>query len=78
VWLAVAPRTTRKIHVVGFAGAGKAYGRRQPWGEADTVVAGGAGFRYLIARKLHMYAGLDVARGPEDTAFYIQVGSAWR
>ena len=64
--------------LVAFGGVGKAYGRRQPWSEADTVAAGGAGLRYLIARKLHLYAGLDVARGPEDTALYIQVGSAWR
>jgi surface antigen Omp85-like protein len=63
---------------VGFAGVGKAYGRRQSWDAADTVVAGGAGFRYLVARKLNLYAGLDVARGPEDTAIYIQMGSAWR
>ena len=41
-------------------------------------MAGGAGFRYLIARKLGLYTGIDVARGPETTAFYIQVGSAWR
>ena len=64
--------------LVGFAGAGKAYGRRQTWDEADTVVAGGAGFRYLIARKLNMYAGLDLAQGPEKTAIYLTVGSAWR
>ena len=69
---------TPRWALVAFAGAGKAYGRRQAWGEADTVVAGGAGFRYLVARKLNMYAGLDVARGPEDGAIYIQVGSAWR
>ena len=69
---------TPRWALVAFAGAGKAYGRRQSWGEADTVVAGGAGFRYLVARKLDMYAGLDVARGPEDSAIYIQVGSAWR
>jgi hypothetical protein len=25
-----------------------------------------------------MYAGLDVARGPEDTAVYLQAGGAWR
>jgi len=34
--------------------------------------------RYLIARRLGIYMGADVARGPETTAFYIQVGSAWR
>jgi hypothetical protein len=64
--------------LVGFAGVGKAYGRRQSWSESDTVAAGGVGFRYLVARKLNLYAGLDVARGPEDTAVYLQVGSAWR
>jgi hypothetical protein len=63
---------------IGFGGIGKAYGRRLAWSAADAVVAGGAGFRYLVSRKLGMYAGLDVARGPEDTAVYIQVGSAWR
>jgi hypothetical protein len=37
-----------------------------------------AGFRYLIARRLGIYMGIDIARGPEETAFYIQAGSAWR
>jgi hypothetical protein len=36
------------------------------------------GVRYLIARRLGIFVGADVARGPETTAFYIQVGSAWR
>ena len=64
--------------LVGFAGAGKAYGRRQSWDESKNVFAGGVGFRYLVARKLGMYAGIDVARGPEESAFYITAGSAWR
>lgn len=64
--------------LVGFAGAGKAYGTNTTFADAMTVSAGGAGFRYLIARKLGLYAGLDVARGPEDTVVYLQVGSAWR
>jgi hypothetical protein len=63
---------------VAFGGAGKAYGRRQAWDEAKTVGAGGVGLRYLVARKLGMYAGLDVARSATDSAVYIQVGSAWR
>ena len=64
--------------LVGFAGGGKAYGRRQSWDESKNVFAGGVGFRYLVARKLGLYAGLDVARGPEESAFYITAGSAWR
>jgi hypothetical protein len=69
---------TPRWAVVGFGGAGKAYGGRVSFSDADTVAAGGVGFRYLIARKLGLYAGIDVARGPEEVAVYIQVGSAWR
>ena len=35
------------------------------------------GFRYLIVRKFGLHSGVDVARGPEDTYLYIQIGSAW-
>lgn len=68
---------TPRWALIGFAGAGKAFGQRVDWTEAETVVAKGAGFRYLLARKLSLYGGLDFARGPEDRAFYIQVGGAW-
>ena len=69
---------TPRWAIVAFGGAGKAYGRRQAWDEAKTVGAGGVGFRYLVARKLGLYAGLDVARGPEEGAVYLTAGSAWR
>jgi len=69
---------TSRWSAVGFGGVGKAYGDATSFADARAVAAGGVGFRYLIARKLGLYAGLDVARGPEDTAIYIQVGSAWK
>ncbi len=69
---------TARWVLLGFAGAGRAFGERTDWGDAETVVSKGFGFRYLLARKLGLYGGLDFARGPEDRAFYIQVGSAWR
>ena len=68
---------TRRWAVLGFVGAGKAYSERVSWSEAETPVSRGVGLRYLIARKLGLYAGIDVARGPEESAFYIQVGGAW-
>ena len=37
----------------------------------------GAGFRYLIMRLLKARVGLDIARGPEETAYYLTFGSAW-
>jgi hypothetical protein len=48
-----------------------------PFADAEAVTAGGVGVRYFIARKLGMHIGVDVARGPEDTVVYLQVGSAW-
>jgi outer membrane protein assembly factor BamA len=41
------------------------------------VVTGGTGFRYELARKYGLHAGLDAAFGPDGTVFYIQFGSAW-
>ncbi len=65
--------------ILGFTGAGKAYGgRADSFSDATTVTSVGAGFRYMIARKLGISLGVDVARSKDDNAFYIQVGSAWR
>jgi len=69
---------TPRWALIGFVGAGRAWGRRDSFGDATTAVAKGAGFRYLLARKLGMYGGLDYAWGPDDHTFYIQMGSAWR
>jgi len=67
----------KRVSVVGFAGAGKAWSDIQGIERDRSVVTGGAGLRYEIARKYGIHAGLDVAWGPDDTALYIQVGGAW-
>ena len=41
------------------------------------VVSGAVGFRYELARKFGMHAGLDVGFSEGTTAIYIQVGNAW-
>jgi hypothetical protein len=64
--------------LVGFGGVGQAVGSNDEFGgESYLVKAGGVGVRYFIAREFGLHVGLDVARGPEETAVYIQVGSAW-
>ncbi|MBW2273001.1 MAG: BamA/TamA family outer membrane protein [Deltaproteobacteria bacterium] len=68
-------RVWKRWSLVGFFGAG--WTTNSLSGDNGPFPAGGGGFRYLLARKLGMQVGVDVARGPEDTAFYIQVGSAW-
>ena len=63
--------------LVGFGGAGKAYNSGYKETNSDMIISKGGGFRYLIARKLGLQMGIDIAQGPDDTALYIQFGSAW-
>ncbi len=60
---------TPRWALIGFAGHGKA---------DESASAWGVGIRRLVARRLGIYMGVDLARGPEETAIYIQAGSAWR
>jgi hypothetical protein len=63
--------------VLGFVGSGRAAGTLDQLDSAPGRNTFGTGFRYLIARKYGLHSGVDVARGPEDTYVYIQIGSAW-
>lgn len=67
----------KRWSLVGFAGAGLAQADIRGTERERSVVTGGGGFRYEIARKYGIHAGVDVAFGPDETALYIQVGSAW-
>ena len=67
---------TPRWALVGFGGAGKAYNDGKK-GDTDIIHSKGLGIRYLIASKLGLQMGLDIAKGPDDTAFYIQFGSSW-
>jgi len=68
---------TSRHSLVGFAGAGKAIADGDSFQDSSWRVSGGAGYRYLIARKLKLRAGIDIARGPEDWAYYIVFGTNW-
>jgi hypothetical protein len=63
--------------VLAFGGVGQARLDSGPLRRDRTAGAGGVGFRYELARRFGLHAGIDVARGPEETAVYLQVGSAW-
>jgi outer membrane translocation and assembly module TamA len=69
---------TDRWSLVGFAGTGAAWGSGVSFDDAQRPVSVGAGFRYLIARRLGLYVGMDFARSTADRAFYITVGNAWR
>lgn len=63
--------------LVGFGGKG--------WTSADiagidtqqSISAWGAGGRYKLLKDQGVWVGIDIARGPEDTAYYVQVGHPW-
>ncbi len=67
----------KRWSLIGFVGKGFAGGDIPRFDTDDNIVTYGAGFRYLLARKFNMHVGIDVAKGPEDTAFYLQMGHAW-
>lgn len=68
---------TPRWSALAFAGAGWADNTGSDLFSSSSRVSRGAGLRYNIARHYGMHVGLDVARGPEDTVWYVQVGSAW-
>jgi hypothetical protein len=67
----------RRFSLVGFAGVGAAWNDLTRFRASQTVVTGGVGFRYELARRYGIHMGLDVAFGPDNAAVYVQVGSAW-
>jgi hypothetical protein len=69
----VSPRWT----LVGFAGVGWVAEKSDELDDAEDQWAGGTGFRYLIARQYDLRLGCDVARGPDDWAFYVTIGTGW-
>lgn len=60
-----------------FGGGGKAFDTWSAFGDAKWVTTIGSGFRYLMARKFQLRMGIDVAKGPENWAYYIVFGSSW-
>jgi len=67
-----------RVSLVGFMGIGWAADSTSDLNDAPSRVTKGVGIRYYTAKKLGMHGGIDVARGPEETAFYLTFGSAWR
>ena len=68
---------TPRWSVNGFVGAGQAADDFSRLGDVSTRVTKGIGFRYLVMRLLRARLGIDIARGPEETAIYLTFGSAW-
>jgi len=68
---------TRRWGMVAFGGYGQTFNYSHDLLKGSKAWSAGAGVRYLIARRLGLKMGIDVARGPEDWAIYVVFGSAW-
>ncbi|MFG6079649.1 BamA/TamA family outer membrane protein [Paracoccus litorisediminis] len=63
---------------VVFGGYGESFVSHTKLYDAEgDIWAYGAGVRYKLARKIGLDVGLDLAKGPEESIFYIQFGHAW-
>ncbi len=67
----------KRFSLVGFVGGGTAWNDFERFSKSLSIVTGGTGFRYELARKYGLHMGLDVAFGPDDPVVYVQFGSAW-
>jgi len=67
----------RRWSLMGFGGVGKAFNDWSNASDATLAYSFGSGFRYLLARKFKLRVGVDIARGPEEWAYYIVFGSNW-
>ncbi|KAF2083043.1 BamA/TamA family outer membrane protein [Flavobacterium sharifuzzamanii] len=67
----------RRWSLMGFGGLASAFDDCDQAFAKPVVYSYGTGFRYLIARKFKLRMGVDVAKGPEEWAYYIVFGSNW-
>ncbi len=68
---------TKRWSAVVFGGAGKGFDEYDEFSDAEWAYSYGIGARYLLARKLNLRAGVDIAMGPEGFTYYIIFGTGW-
>ncbi len=68
---------TRRWSLVFFGGMGKGFDEFSKFNDAEWAWSYGGGFRYLMARKLGLRMGVDLAMGPEGFAYYLVFGTSW-
>jgi hypothetical protein len=68
-------RFTERIGAVAFGGVGSVAPDFAGWEE--TLWSAGAGFRWVIAPKNNISLRVDIARGRDETVYYVGVGEAF-
>lgn len=68
---------TPKWAMIGYAGSGKVSSDLPFFDTDQDIYNYGVGARYRIFEVQNIWLGIDIARGPEETNWYIQIGQAW-
>ncbi len=68
---------TRRWSLVGFVGSGRTWSDSKYMSDDTWHWAGGAGFRYLVARLFKLRMGFDVAVSKDQFAYYFVFGHYW-
>ena len=68
-------RLATRWTALAFAGLG--WRERPPVKDDESIYNFGVGGRFKVLKDREVWVGLDIAQGPEDTYWYIQVGQAW-
>jgi len=70
-------KMSERVRLLGFVGAGHTWDSFESLNYEESVLSGGLGIRYRLARKFGLDMGLDIAASEDERAIYIQFGSAW-
>jgi len=62
---------------VAFGGAGFAHSGDPDFSTGLNIKAYGAGIRFQALKSQNVWLGFDIAKGPEEYAWYIQMGHPW-
>ena len=68
-------RITPRNGIVGFIGIGTVADEFGKWG--DSLPSVGAGYRFVLAPKNNVSLRVDIARGKDDSEFYVGIGEAF-
>jgi hypothetical protein len=66
-----------KWALVGFVGTGEVSSDVPGFDTDQSIYNFGIGGRYKIFDAQNVWVGIDIAKGPEEYNWYIQVGQAW-
>ncbi|MCP3981804.1 MAG: BamA/TamA family outer membrane protein [bacterium] len=67
----------KKWIVLAFAGTGFTNEHLETADEGESIYAGGVGSRFNVFKDQNIWVGIDIARGPEEWAWYVQVNHPW-